>query len=157
MVRKASYCNKGVTLIELIVTMAILSILAMGILPLSNMAYKRTKELELRQNLRTIRKAIDRYKEMVDEKKILVDAISSGYPKNLILLVEGAEAQRGAEKVKIKFLRRIPKDPMSEDGEWGLRSHEDEPGSDVWGGQDVFDVYSKSDQQALDGSYYKDW
>ncbi len=149
--------RQGFTLIEMIVTMAILSILAAGILPLSNMTYKRIKELELRQNLRAIRKAIDKYKELVDDKKIVVPAFSSGYPKDLEQLVEGAEAQDGAQTIKVKFLRRIPKDPMTEEGEWGLRSHADEPDSDVWGGQDVFDVYSKSDQRALDGSYYRDW
>ena len=146
----------GVTLIELMVTMVILSILAMGILPLSQMTQKRLKELELRRNLRIIRKALDEYKKLVDEGKIETEPFSSGYPKNLEVLVEGIDL-KGPVPFKKKFLRRIPKDPMTEDGQWGLRSYFDDPDSETWGGQDVYDVYSKSDKQALDGSYYKDW
>lgn len=146
----------GLTLIELIVTMAILSILAVGVLPLSQTTYKRSKEIELRQNLRIIRNAIDEYKKMVDEGKIPKEAFSSGYPKNLDVLVKGVELGEAVETKK-KFLRRLPKDPMTEDGEWGLRSYSDEPDSDTWGGEDVYDVYSKSDKQALDGTYYRDW
>jgi general secretion pathway protein G len=149
--------SAGLTLIELLVTMTILSILATGILPLSQMTYKRTKELELRQNLRVIRKALDRYKQFVDDKKITVQASSSGYPENLEVLVKGVEANSGPIPVKMKFLRRIPKDPMAEDGEWGLRSYSDDYQSDIWGGQDIYDVYSKSDKKALDGSSYRDW
>lgn len=146
----------GVTLIELMVTMVVLSILATGILPLSQMAYKRSKEMELRQNLRIIRKALDDYKRLADEKKILVEAGASGYPKTLEVLVEGVDL-KGEVSVKRKFLRRIPRDPMVEEGEWGLRSYADEPDAEIWGGQDVYDVYSKSEKQALDGTYYKDW
>ena len=148
--------SNGVTLIELIAAMAIISILATGILPLSVITYKRTKEIELRQNLRIIRKALDEYKRLVDEEKIEKDALASGYPKDLSVLVEGVEL-KGPVPKKIKFLRRIPKDPMTEDGEWGLRSYTDEPDSEIWGGQDVYDVYSTSDKEALDGTYYKDW
>ncbi len=147
----------GLTLIELIVSMTILSILAAGILPLSRVTYKRTKELELRQNLRVIRKALDKYKQLSDEKKIEIAAFSSGFPKTLDVLVEGVETKKGLENFKIKFLRRLPKDPMIEDGEWGLRSYFDEPDSDIWGEQDVYDIYSKSENQALDGSFYRDW
>ena len=146
----------GVTLIELIAVMAIISILATGILPLSVITYKRTKEIELRQNLRIIRKAIDEYKRLVDEEKIEKDALASGYPKDLDVLVEGVNL-KGPVPKKVKFLRRIPKDPMTEDGEWGLRSYADDPDSDIWGGQDVYDVYSTSDKEALDGTYYRDW
>ena len=146
----------GVTLIELMVTMAILSILATGILPLSKITYTRTRELELKQNLRIVRNALDEYKKFVDDGKISKDALSSGYPKNLEILVEGIML-KGPVPFKIKFLRRIPEDPMSDDGEWGLRSYSDEPDSIIWGEQDVYDIYSKSDKQALDGSYYKDW
>jgi len=146
----------GVTLIELIAAMAIISILATGILPLSVITYKRTKEIELRQNLRIIRKAIDKYKRLVDEEKIQKDALDSGYPKDLNVLVEGVNL-KGPVPKKAKFLRRIPKDPLTEDGEWGLRSYTDEPDSEIWGGQDVYDVYSTSDREALDGTYYKDW
>ncbi len=146
----------GVTLIELIAAMAIISILATGILPLSVVTYKRTKEIGLRQNLRIIRKALDRYKELADAGKIDKEALASGYPKDLNVLVEGAEL-KGPVSKKEKFLRRIPKDPMTEDGEWGLRSYTDEPDSEIWGGQDVYDVFSKSEKEALDGTYYKDW
>lgn len=146
----------GVTLIELIAVMAIISILATGILPLSVITYKRTKEIELRQNLRIIRKAIDEYKRLVDEEKIEKDALASGYPKDLDVLVEGVNL-KGPVPKKAKFLRRIPKDPMTEDGEWGLRSYADDSDSDIWGGQDVYDVYSTSDREALDGTYYRDW
>lgn len=149
--------NAGLTLIELLVVITILSILATGILPLSQMSYKRTREIELRQNLRVIRKAIDQYKQLVDEQKITVQALSSGYPETLEILVKGVEVGSGPVPVKMKFLRHIPRDPMTEDGEWGLRSYFDDYQSDIWGGQDVYDVYSKSDKQALDGSNYRDW
>lgn len=146
----------GVTLIELIIAMAILSILMSGILPLSYMAYKRSREIELRQNLRIIRKALDDYNKKVDEGRIPTENDDSGYPPELAVLVEGVEST-DAVPVIFKFLRRIPRDPMTEDGEWGLRAYADEPGSDIWGGQDVYDVYSQSDEQALDGTYYRDW
>jgi general secretion pathway protein G len=148
--------SSGVTLVELMVTLVILAVLATGIMPLSQMVYKRSKEMELKQHLRTIRRALDEYKRLSDERKILVEAGGSGYPKTLEVLVEGIDLQ-GAVAMKKRFLRRIPKDPMTEEGEWGLRSYFDEPDSGIWGGQDVYDVYSKSDKQALDGSYYKDW
>jgi general secretion pathway protein G len=146
-----------VTLIELIAAMAILAILAVGIIPLSRMTYKRTKEIELKNNLRVIRNALDKYKEMVDEKKIVVSSASSGYPESLEMLVEGVEIKSGVKSKRMKFLRRIPKDPMTEEGEWGLRSYSDEPDSETWGGQDVYDIYSKSENQAIDGTYYKNW
>ena len=134
----------GVTLIELVVAMGILSILVSGIPPLSVMTHKRTKELELRQNLRVIRTAIDDYMN------------GTGYPPTLEALVEGVDSN-DPTPIKLKFLRRIPRDPMTEDGEWGLRSYADSPESSIWGGQDVYDVYSQSDEQALDGSYYREW
>ena len=146
----------GVTLIELIVAMGILTILVSGILPLSVMTYKRTKEIELRQNLRIIRDAIDQYKKMVDDGRIALTVDGTGYPPNLDILVEGVDSN-DPDPIKLKFLRRIPKDPMTEDGEWGLRSYVDSPDSDIWGGQDVYDVYSQSEAQALDGTYYRDW
>jgi general secretion pathway protein G len=136
--------------------MVILSILAAGILPLSQMTYKRSKELELRQRLRTLRKALDDYKALVDEGLIPKEASASGYPESLEILVTGIDL-KGPVPFKKKFLRRIPKDPMTEDGEWGLRSYFDEPDSDTWGGQDVYDVYTQSEEEALDGTYYRDW
>ena len=146
----------GVTLIELIVAMGILTILVSGVLPLSYMTYKRSQEIELRQSLRVIRNAIDDYKKMVDEGRIAMALDGTGYPPNLEILVEGAESN-DPDPIKIKFLRRIPEDPMTEDGEWGLRSYADPPDSEIWGGQDVYDVYSQSEEQALDGSYYREW
>lgn len=144
------------TLIELMVTMAILSILMAGVLPLSRMTYWRSREVELRQNLRTIRTAIDRYKEMVEEGKLPKEAGASGYPKRLEMLVEGVELP-GPVPSKVKFLRRIPPDPMTDDGKWGLRSYADPFDSTIWGGQDVYDIYSLSEGRALDGSSYRDW
>jgi general secretion pathway protein G len=148
--------QSGVTLIELIVAMAILSILAMGILPLSAVSYKRTREIEARRSLRLIRSAIDRYKEAVDEKKIDKNALDSGYPKTLEVLVEGVDL-KGPTPTRMKFLRRIPRNPFDENGEWGLRSYADPHDSDVWGEQDVYDVYIDSDEEALDGSVYREW
>jgi general secretion pathway protein G len=148
--------SSGVTLIELMVTLVILAILASTVLPLSQVTRKRSKEIELRQNLRVIREALDAYKKLVDEGKIPKKAMASGYPEDLEVLVKGADLS-GPVPVKQKFLRRIPKDPMTEDGEWGLRSYSDAPDSEIWGGQDVYDVYSKSDEVALDGTPYKEW
>jgi general secretion pathway protein G len=148
--------DAGVTLIELVVTLTILSVLAMGIMPLSVISTKRAKEFELKRNLRTIRTALDAYKERVDDGEIPKEAFSSGYPKTLEILVEGVEIQ-GPVPYKVKFLRRLPQDPMTEDGEWGLRSYADASDSNSWGGQDVYDVYSKSGKKALDGTHYKDW
>lgn len=148
--------NEGVTLIELVATMAIISILMTGIIPLSQVSYKRSREIVLKQNLRKIRSAIDEYKKVVNEGKISKDAGESGYPETLEVLVEGV-VLKGPVPRKMKFLRRIPPDPMSPDGEWNFRSYTDDHDSEIWGGQDVYDVYSKSDGQALDGSYYKDW
>ncbi len=153
--RKAG-STAGVTLIELIIAMAILSILMSGILPLSYMTYKRSREIELRQSLRTIRKALDEYKKQADAGRIAKANEDSGYPPTLDILVEGVQSTDAAP-VTFKFLRRIPRDPMTDDDEWGLRSYADEAGSDIWGGQDVYDVYSTSDEQALDGTYYRDW
>ncbi|MDM8541526.1 type II secretion system protein [Desulfococcaceae bacterium HSG9] len=157
MIRLSTIRNKaGVTLIELIVTMAIISVLAVGIIPLSQVSYKRTKEIELKRNLRIIRKALDEYKQISDEYKLAKSVSDSGYPKQLDVLVEGVELG-GEIQSKKKILRRIPKDPMTEDGQWGLRSYFDEPDSDMWGGQDIYDIYTKSDQTALDGTLYREW
>lgn len=148
--------QNGVTLIEMVATLAIISILATGILPLSQMVYKRTREMELKNNLRIIRKALDAHKTLVDEKVIPVGLGDSGYPESLEILVEGVDLKTATSE-KRKFLRRVPKDPMVEDGQWGLRSYADDSQSSIWGGQDVYDVYSLSDKQAIDGSYYKEW
>ncbi|MFK5952277.1 MAG: type II secretion system protein [Desulfobacterium sp.] len=151
------FCNMlGLTLIEMMVTLAIISILSTGIIPLSQVMYKRTRELELRNDLRLIRTAIDEYRQLVDDEIITVGVGDSGYPETLEILVEGVDLNQAA-KVKKKFLRRIPPEPMMESGKWGLRSYADAPDSRIWGGQDVYDVYSLSDKTALDGSLYRDW
>jgi general secretion pathway protein G len=147
--------DSGLTLIEVMVTVTIISVLAAGILSLSQMMYKRKKELELRHNLRIIRTALDKYEELVT-KGVVPKNTNSGYPESLEVLVNGIDLKEAVTEKK-KFLRRIPKDPMMENGEWGLRSYTDSPGSTIWGGQDVYDVYSLSDRQAIDGTYYKEW
>jgi general secretion pathway protein G len=152
----AKESDSGFTLIEMIAVVAIISILAVGILPLSQVVYKRTKELELRSHLRTIRTALDAHKKLADQGGIPVDAGSSGYPVDLDILVTGVDLKT-ASNIKKKFLRRIPKDPMTDDGKWGLRSYADTPDSTIWGGQDVYDVYSLSPGKAIDGTYYRDW
>ncbi len=147
--------NSGLTFIEVMATVTIISILAAGILPLSQMMYKRKKELELRSNLRIIRTALDKHEELVDQE-VVPKNTTSGYPESLEVLVNGIDLKETVAQKK-KFLRRIPKDPMTEDGVWGLRSYTDDSNSSIWGGQDVYDVYSLSDEQAIDGTYYKNW
>ena len=157
--------NRGLSLIELVVTMVILGILASMILPSARMTSTRVKEIELKRNLRTIRTAIDDYKKYydkaVDEKKIIPSLNKpGGYPETLQVLVDGYDFG-GLVSYKIKFLRKVPGDPFNpvKEGEagWGMRSNEDDADSNSWGGQDVFDVYSLSDGTALDGTKYKDW
>lgn len=159
---KLSPRRKGFTLIEMLVTMTILAILAAAVIPLAKTAIKREREIELRRNLRIIRDAIDAYKKLADERKIEVEADSEGYPPDLETLVKGVEFKGEKEEEKsdkkiVKFLRRIPIDPMTNSYEWGLRSYQDDPDSDSWGGENVYDVYTKSQATALDGTQYKDW
>ena len=144
------------TLAELMVVVAIISVLAVSILPVARITIKRAKEVELRENLRILRRALDEYKKMTDLGQIAVQFGSEGYPPNLQVLVEGVE-QVGKPGVKKKFLRRIPRDPMTNSTEWGLRSYQDDFDSTSWGGQNVFDVYTQSEGIALDGTKYKDW
>lgn len=149
----------GFTYIELIFATMILTILAAAIVPVAQVTTKRSKEIELRRNLRTIRMAIDEYKRAVDLGLIGgvdVELGSEGYPEELEILVEGVE-QVGTPGKKLKFLRRIPRDPMTNGTDWGLRSYQDEPDSAFWGGQNVYDVYTKSGGTALDGTKYSDW
>jgi general secretion pathway protein G len=160
---------RGFTLIELIVTLTILAVLAAAILPLARNTVKREKEIELARSLRSIREAIDLYKKMADEQTIKVEDDSEeshGYPPSLEILVKGvpleSESQAGgtgttARPGIMKFLRRIPKDPMTDSYDWGLRSYQDDPDSDRWGGENVYDVYTKSSRKALDGTQYRDW
>jgi general secretion pathway protein G len=145
----------GFSLVELIAVVAIIAILTAAVLPMSKMTVIRGNELELKQNLRTLRRAIDAYKKLADEKKIEVDPDASGYPETLEVLVEGVELKEGNRKVKL--LRRIPIDPMTGEREWGLRGSEEEPDSFNWNGEDVFDVYTLSERKALDGTFYREW
>jgi general secretion pathway protein G len=157
--------KRGLSLIEMVVTMVILTMLASLIVPSAQMASKRTKEIELKRNLREIRTAIDEYKKNYDkaqsDQKTIQTLNATGYPKTLDLLVQGDDFG-GLAKEKKKFLRRIPKDPFYKgagDGDtgWGLRSHADESDTSSWGGEDVFDVHSMSEGVAIDGTKYKDW
>ncbi|MBI3664440.1 MAG: type II secretion system protein [Acidobacteria bacterium] len=148
--------QRGMTLLELIIATSILVILASAALPVSRMAIKRQKEFELREALREIRSAVDRYKDASDKNLIQVELGTEGYPKDLAILVNGVELATAKER-RVRFLRRIPVDPMTGRTDWGLRSVQDDPKSGSWGGQNVFDVYSRSSGVALDGSRYADW
>ena len=143
----------GVTLIELIVVVTILSILASAAVPIARFEVKRRKEKQLRADLWEMRRAIDAYKDAADLGGIQVKADSMGYPPDLETLVNGVDIQ----DKKVRFLRAIPEDPMMKSKDWGLRSNQDEPDSDSFGGQNVFDVYSKSTDTALDGTKYNTW
>jgi len=157
---KISSQKKGFTLIEMLVTLTILAILAGAIMPLAKIAVKREKEIELRRSLRLTRETIDAYKRLADEKKIEVEEETEGYPPDLEILIKGVELKENGEKSTakiIKFLRRIPKDPMTNSFDWGLRSYQDDSDSTTWGGENVYDIYTKSQATALDGTKYKDW
>jgi general secretion pathway protein G len=151
---------RGFTFVEALVVAVIVLILASAVLPLTRVTIQRQKEAELRRALRELRTAIDRYKDAVDNGLIAateVRAGSEGYPPSLETLVEGVPVANDASGRKLRFLRRIPIDPMTGQADWGLRSYQDRPDSTTWGGQNVFDVYSKSDGTALDGTRYRDW
>jgi general secretion pathway protein G len=141
------------TLVELIVAIAIMAILATGVLPISRTVVKRQRERELRAALWQMRDAVDRYKDAADRGAFQIKLGSEGYPPDLDTLVKGVDV---AGK-KVRFLRHIPMDPMTHTTEWGMRSMQDDPTSESWGGQSVFDVYSKSTGTALDGTKYSDW
>jgi len=145
---------RGFTLIELIVAATILSILTLMALPLARVTVQREKEKRLREALWEIRDSIDRYKEAADRGAFQTKVDSQNYPPDLDELVKGIEGQAGK---KYRFLRSIPTDPMTNSKEWGLRSMQDDADSDSWGGQNVFDVYTKSQGTGLDGTKYKDW
>ncbi|MGO9864805.1 MAG: type II secretion system protein [Terriglobales bacterium] len=142
----------GFTLIELIVATAILVILTGMAVPLARISLKREREHELREDLWMLRDAIDRYKDAADRGAFQQKVGSEGYPPDLDTLVKGVDV--GGKK--LRFLRRIPVDPMTKQ-DWGMRSMQDDKDSDSWGGQNVFDVYTKSEQTALDDTKYKDW
>lgn len=149
----AALREHGLTFVELIVTVAILSILAMAALPVARFQVKRQNERELRRDLWMMRDAIDKYKDAADRGAFQTKVDSQGYPPDLQTLVNGVDVQGK----KLKFLRRIPVDPMTGRAEWGMRSMQDDPNSDSYGGQSVFDVYSKSQGTALDGTKYSTW
>jgi general secretion pathway protein G len=152
--------RRGYTFVELVVVSAMLMILASAILPLARVTIQRQREVELHRALREMRTAIDRYKDAADQGMIgSVDLKTGaeGYPPSLDVLVEGVTVANDASGRKLKFLRRIPIDPMTKSAEWGLRSYQDDANSTSWGGQSVYDVYTKSAGTALDGTKYKDW
>jgi general secretion pathway protein G len=144
------------TLLELILTCAILLILSSAALPIAKYAVVREREGELHHNLLEIRDAIDRYKDAADHNQIRVEIGSEGYPPDLETMVKGVQLGASGDK-KIRLLRKIPVDPMTGRAEWGLRAVQDDPDSTTWGGKNVFDVYSKSTNTALDGTKYSDW
>lgn len=145
--------ERGLTLVELIVTVAILSILAAAAVPVTRFQVKRIRERELRRDLWEMRDAIDAYKDAADKHAFQTKVDTQNYPPDMETLVNGEDVQGK----KLKFLRRIPVDPMTGKAEWGLRSMQDDPDSTSFGGQSVFDVYSKSDGTALDGTKYSTW
>ncbi len=152
--------HPGYSFVELLVVATIILILASAVIPLTKVTIKRQREAELRRGLREMRTAIDGYKDAVDLGMIggaNVRAGSEGYPPDLETLVEGVEVLNDASGRKLRFLRRIPVDPMTGTNEWGLRAYQDKPDSTRWGGQNVYDVYSTSDATALDGTRYRDW
>lgn len=172
--KKMNYSSRGIrqrrplgfTLLEMVITLSILALLTAVAIPVIETSVKREKEIQLQQSLRQIREAIDQYKKLADEKKIKVSSDSFGYPPDLETLVNGVEIEqevqeesgrKSTRKVLVRFLRRIPLDPMTNSYEWGLRSYQDKPDSDTWGEYNVYDVYTRSQGTALDGTKYRDW
>ena len=150
----------GYTFIELLVVSTMILILASAIMPLARVTATRTREAELRRSLREMRTAIDKFKDAADLGQIGsldIKVASENYPPDLQTLVDGVAAANDATGRTLKFLRRIPVDPMTHNTEWGLRSYQDKPDATRWGGQNVFDVYTTFDGKALDGSKYRDW
>ena len=151
--------QRGFTFIELVIVTTVLLILASTVMPLAQVTAQRQREVDLRRSLREMRTAIDRFKDAVDQGLIPSTELrpaNEGYPPDLDTLVDGVAVANDASGRKLKFLRRIPVDPLTRE-EWGLRSYQDDPDSTSWGGQNVFDVYTKSEGTALDGTKYKDW
>jgi general secretion pathway protein G len=152
--------SRGYTFVEVLVVVTILLILASAVLPLAQVVSQRTRETELRRDLREMRTAIDKFKDAVDQGIIPATEIkpeNEGYPSDLQTLVDGVSVANDASGRKLKLLRRIPIDPMTNSTDWGLRSYQDKPDTTSWGGQNVFDVYTRSDATALDGTKYRDW
>jgi general secretion pathway protein G len=152
---------RGLTLIEMLITMVILAILAAAVMPMAEMTVRRTKEIELRRSLRLVRTAIDAYKADFElakkDKKIISSINETGYPKELDDLIKG-ESWGDLYEYERKYLRRIPTDPFDEyDEGWGLRAYADDHDSQSYGGNDIYDIYSQSEETALDGTYYNTW
>ena len=151
--------ERGFTFIKMIVVTTILLVLASTVMPLAQVTMQRQREAELHRALREMRTALDKFKDAVDQGLIPsteLEPANEGYPPDLETLVDGVSVANDASGRKLKFLRRVPVDPMTRD-EWGLRSYQDDPGSKSWGRQNVFDVYTKSEGTALDGTKYRDW
>lgn len=162
--RRTSRCRltqpEGYTFVELLVVGTILLILASAILPLAKVTIQRQREVELHRALREMRLAIDHYKDAADQGLIGstdLKAGAEGYPPDLDTLVEGVRVANDASGRKLKFLRRIPIDPLTKSADWGMRSYQDDSDASSWGGQNVFDVFTRSTGTALDGTKYKDW
>ena len=158
--RTGTGAQQGYTFIELLVVATIILILASAVMPLAKVTATRQREAELRRQLREIRTAIDKYKDAADLGQISpleIKVGTEGYPPDLETLVEGVPVANDVTGKKLKFLRRVPIDPMTKDTEWGLRSYQDEPDATRWGGQNVFDVYTRFEGTALDGTKYRDW
>jgi general secretion pathway protein G len=152
--------QKGYTFVELLIVTTILIILASAVMPLAQVTSTRTREAELRRSLREMRTAIDKFKDAVDLGQIATSDLepgNEGYPPDLDTLVEGISAANDASGRKLKYLRRVPIDPMTNGQEWGKRAYQDEPDTTTWGGKNVFDVYTKSSGTGLDGTKYRDW
>ncbi len=152
--------QSGMTLLELIIATGILIVLASAALPLARMTVRRQREAELRRDLREIRTAIDRYKDAADRNLIRVEVSTEGYPPDLETLVKGVTLSAPGGKQterRLRFLRKIPVDPITGRADWGLRSVQDDPDATSWGGQNVFDVYSRSTDTSIDGTRYADW
>ncbi len=150
----------GFTFVELLMVSLMILVLAGAAMPMARVTMQRQREIELRRTLRELRTAIDKYKDAVDSGLIGgvdVKLGSEGYPPDLQTLVDGVNKVGDASGLKLRFLRRIPIDPMTRSTDWGLRSYQDDPDSTSWGGQNVFDVYTKSEGKALDGTTYRDW
>jgi general secretion pathway protein G len=152
--------QSGYTFIEVAIVAAIIAILASAALPLAKVTMQRQRELELRRTLREIRTAIDKYKDAADQNLISpndIDNDAEGYPPSLKILVDGVTPANDTTGRKLRYLRRVPIDPMTRTAEWGLRSSRDTPDSKAWGGRNVYDVYTTYDGRALDGTNYRDW
>ena len=152
--------SRGFTFVELVVVTAIVMILAAAVVPMAQVTAQRQREAELHYALREMRTALDKFKDAVDNGQIPsteLDPANEGYPKDLDALVNGVSVANDASGRKLKFLRRIPTDPMTRSTEWGKRSYQDRPDATTWGGQNVYQVYTTSEGTALDGTKYKDW